>query len=123
MAATIGADDLDVFRSPHPDLLRQLSGIEPVPAGTHVVLEEHGVKSTQRLAIGDVGELVAALWLAELKKQALYPYEIRRGSQMVEAARAQGWTAEASPQLAFRTRLRRRRSTPPNTPAAGRRAT
>lgn len=103
VAARIGADDLDFFASPRPDLLREISGVEPVTAGTHVLLEEYGVQSTQRLGLGvEGGQLVAALWPAELKAQAIYLYGERVATAMITAARAQGWTAEPSPQIAFR---------------------
>ena len=61
MAATIGTDDLDLYASPQPRLLRAISGIDPVASGTHVLLEAHGVQSTQRLAVGDLG---GTLWIA-----------------------------------------------------------
>jgi hypothetical protein len=74
MAARIGADDLDVSGT-HARLLRQISAIDPVPAETHVMLDAHGVRSTQRLAVvTSGGKLVAALWPAELKDQAKYLY-------------------------------------------------
>jgi hypothetical protein len=100
MAARIGADDLDVSGT-HPRLLRQISGIEPEPAETHVILD---AQSTQRLAVvTSGGGLVAALWPAELKEQATYLYGQRLGTPMVETALARGWTAEPSPHLAFRS--------------------
>jgi hypothetical protein len=52
MRAMIGADDLEQFQEPLPSLLLRISGIEPEPAGLHVLLDEHGVKSTQRLVVG-----------------------------------------------------------------------
>jgi hypothetical protein len=51
-----------------PDLLRETSGIMPVEAWTHVILEKHAVQSAQRLAIGEIGgKVIAALWPAELR--------------------------------------------------------
>ena len=103
MAAAIGADDLDITESPRPDLLYAISGIEPVEKDTHVLLEPHGVQSTHRLAAGDPGgTLHLALWPAELKTQATYLYGQRLARPMIETARAQGWTADPSPHLAFR---------------------
>lgn len=103
MAATIGADDLDITESPRPDVLYAISGIDPVEKGTHVLLEPHGVQSTHRLAGGDPGgTLQLALWPAELKTQATYLYGQRLARPMIGAARAHGWTAEPSPHLAFR---------------------
>lgn len=101
MAATIGPDDLDIYESPRPSLLREISGLDPVENGSHVLLE--AVRSTQRLAAGDVGgTLWLALWPAELKEQAVYLYGRRLARPMVSTALSQGWTAAAAPQLAFR---------------------
>ena len=105
MAATIGPGDLDIYESPRPSLLREISGLLPVEKGSHVLLE--GVRSTQRLAVGDVGGDVGgaiwlALWPAELKEQAVYLYRRRLARPMISTALSQGWTAAAAPQLAFR---------------------
>jgi hypothetical protein len=103
VATTIGADDVGLFASPQRDLLRAISGIDPVEKGTHVLLEPHGVRSSHRLAAGDVGgALWVALWPAELKEQATYLYGQRLAGPMIEASRAHGWTAQPSPHLAFR---------------------
>jgi hypothetical protein len=105
MTARIGADDVAFFESPHPTLLREISGIEPEPSGVHVLLDKHaGVQSTQRLALGDAGGgIVVALWPAELKPQADYLYTNGRGKAMVMAAREHGWDVRPSPHLAFFT--------------------
>src|SRR5436305_13366287 len=101
MAATIGPDDLDIHERPQPRLLRQISGLRPVEKGTHVWLE--GVRSAQRLALGEVGSTVwLALWPAELKEQAVYLYGHRLARPMIAAALSHGWMSEAVPQLAFR---------------------
>jgi hypothetical protein len=101
MAAQIGADDVD-FATPRPGLLREISGIEPEPLGVHVLLAGHGVRSTQRLALGDVGGgLVAALWPGELKPQALHLYRAGRSIAMISAARKLGWSARPSPHIGF----------------------
>jgi hypothetical protein len=103
MRATIGADDLEQFQDPQPSLLAEISGIQPEPAGVHVLLDEHGVTSTQRLAIsGFGGGLVAALWPGELKVQAEYLYGQKLGTKIVSAALERGWSADGSPHLAFR---------------------
>lgn len=105
MTAQIGADDGGLFDTPRPRLLREITGIEPERDGVHVLLDEHaGVKSTQRLALGDVGGgIVVALWPAELKPQAEYLYTYGRGTAMVVAARERGWYVRPSPHLAFFT--------------------
>ena len=101
MAASIGPDDLDIYESPRPSLLREISGLEPVEKGSHVLLE--AVRSTQRLAAGDVGGTVwLGLWPAELKEQAVYLYGRHLARPMLSSALSQGWTAAATPQLAFR---------------------
>jgi len=103
MAATIGPNNVNLYESPLPDLLYRATGITPVESGGHVVLADRGVKSTQRLGIGDVGgNVVAGLWPAELKEQAKYLYGQRLGRPMIAAARERGWTVEPSPHLAFR---------------------
>jgi hypothetical protein len=102
MTATIGPDDFDLTASPRPDLLRAVTGLEPVPAQTHVLLADYGVNSCQRLAAGDAGGRVTfGLWPAELKEQAKHLYGRRLGRPMISAARAHGWSAAPSPHLAF----------------------
>jgi hypothetical protein len=103
MAVTIGPNDVDLYEWPLPDLLHKATGITPVQAGGHVLLEGLGVRSAQRLGIGDVGgNVVVALWPAALKEQAKHLYGRRLGRPMIAAARERGWTAEPSPHLAFR---------------------
>lgn len=103
MTARMGADDVGTFDSPRPRLLREITGIEPEPAGVHVLLDKHiGVRSTQRLALADVGGgIEVAFWPAELKSQAEYLYRDGRGTAMVAAARSRGWDVRASPHLGF----------------------
>jgi hypothetical protein len=103
MRASIGADDLELFQDPQRSLLAKISGIQPEAAGVHVLLDKHGVASTQRLAIsGFDGGLVAALWPGELKVQAEYLYGKKLGTRIVATALERGWSAEGSPHLAFR---------------------
>lgn len=88
----------------------EASGITPVDAGTHVLLDEYGIASSQRLAIGDVGgNVVAALWPAELKEQAVYLYGNGLGTSTTAHARERGWSAEPGPHLAFRNSASHRR--------------
>jgi hypothetical protein len=54
VAATIGTPDALLYTSPLPELLFEASGITPVDAGTHVMLDEYGIATSQRLAIGDL---------------------------------------------------------------------
>jgi hypothetical protein len=102
MTATIGPDDIDIHESPRPQLLRAVSGLKPVDRGTHVMLDEVGVRSAQRLAVGDIAGITwLALWPAELKVQAQYLYGERLARPMLSAARAAGWEVSPVPQLAF----------------------
>lgn len=102
MLARIGADDVEMFSSPRPGLLREITGLTPRDPGDHVLLKPLGVRSTQRLALADVGGgLVAAMWPAELKTQATYLYGFGLGTPMVTAARERGWTVVPSPHIAF----------------------
>jgi hypothetical protein len=103
VAAELGAHDLDGV-TPLPALLSEVSGIEPEPAAMHVLLDDHGVASMQRLALGDLaGGVLVALWPAELQAQARHLYDRGRGEAVVAAARAQGWIAAPSPHIAFFT--------------------
>src|SRR3954471_10724728 len=111
--AQIGPDDLHLFATPLPDLLREVTGIEPEFSGHgirghHVLFDD--VQSTQRLAMADVGGgVLAALWPAELKTQSEYLYGNRLAGPMLAAARERGWTTESAPQLAFRNAAPARR--------------
>jgi len=105
VTARIGADDIGFFNSPRPQLLRQITNIEPEASGVHVLLDgSAGVRSTQRLALGETdGVIVVALWPAELKPQADYLYREGRGKAMVFAARELGWDVRPSPHIGFFT--------------------
>jgi hypothetical protein len=112
VTAQIGADDVDVFLEPQPDLLQEMSGIAPeLGEMGHVLLEPYGVHSTQRLALSSTGGggLMLATWPAELKLQAQYLYGRRLATPMIKRALELGWTAVASPHLAFRNAPHTRR--------------
>jgi hypothetical protein len=102
MAAQIGPPDPELYEDPHPALLERLTGITPEERGTHVLLDAHGVVSTQRLALRGVS-LTAALWPAELKEQAEHLYGEQLATPMIRCAQERGWRAEPAPQLAFRS--------------------
>lgn len=95
----------DLFATPRAELLREVSGIKPEPAGKHVRLDIYArVRSTQRLALADRDDgVVAGLWPAELVPQARYLYAEGRASALIAAARALGWSVDARPHLAFHT--------------------
>jgi hypothetical protein len=104
VTARIGADDVELFQDPERELLRVISGIRPEPRGVHVLLDSHGIRSTQRLSLSGVGGgLVAGLWPGELKIQAEYLYGRRLATPLVARAIERGWSAEGSPHLAFRS--------------------
>ena len=122
MAATIGPNNVDLYESPLPDLLHGATGITPVQAGGHVLLDDLGVRSAQRLGLGDVGgNVVVALWPAELKEQAKYLYGRRLGRPMIAAARERELDRPSrAPHLAFRnTSPTLRLSMAPHVDAAG----
>ena len=88
MTAQIGADRLDPFDDPRPELLIDVAPVQPEPGGIWIHLEERlGFRSTQRLWISDVtgGVVVAATWPAELARQARYLYGAELGSALVAA--------------------------------------
>jgi hypothetical protein len=101
--ASFGAPDLELWSSPLPELLRDVTGLAPEPGANHVRLDEHlGTRSVQRLALADEGgTVVAGLWPGELKAQSQYLYAEGRAHAMFAAARERGWTIEPRPALAF----------------------
>ena len=103
MTAKIGADGLDLFHDPRPELLADVSGIRPRPGETWVDIQGHlGFRSTQRLWISDVDDgVAAATWPAETASQARYLYSRKLGSALVSAAIDRGWVVEPSPHIAF----------------------
>jgi hypothetical protein len=107
MTAQIGADGLDLFGDPRPELLTDVARVQPEPGGEWVNLEKRlGFRSTQRLWISDhPGGVVVATWPAELARQAryLYDYDRGRGSALVAAAIERGWTVKPSPHIAYYT--------------------
>jgi hypothetical protein len=53
-----------------PDLLREVTGVKPGRTRRHALLKTAGVRSTQRLGLGEVDSGIAALtWPAELVEQ------------------------------------------------------
>jgi hypothetical protein len=103
MTAQIGADGLDLFDDPRPELLTDVARAQPQPGDEWVHLEDRlGFRSTQRLRISDLaGGVVVATWPAELARQARYLYGRGRGSALVAAAIERGWTVEPSPHIAY----------------------
>ena len=106
MTAQIGADGLDLFGDPRPELLTGVVRIEPERGGKWIDIEDRpgrpGFRSTQRLWISDVADGVAvATWPAEKGKQARYLYGGGFGSALVATAIEHGWTVEPSPHIAF----------------------
>jgi hypothetical protein len=66
------------------------------------MLAKAGVRSTQRLAIGDVGGGIAMFtWPAELVDQAAFLYRDDLPERLVAAARDGGWEIDIRPHLAF----------------------
>jgi hypothetical protein len=106
MTAQIGADGLDLFGAPHPELLADVVRLRPESGGQWVDIEDRadrpGFRSTQRLWISDVAEGVAvATWPAEKGVQARYLYGRGLGSALVTSATKRGWKVEPSPHIAF----------------------
>jgi hypothetical protein len=104
MTAQIGAEGLDVFGDPRPELLADVARAQPEPGGEWVHLGRLGFRSTQRLRISDLaGGVAVVTWPAELAPQARYLYGRGLGSPLVAGAIERGWTVEPSPHLAYHT--------------------
>lgn len=103
MTAQIGDDGLDLLGDPLPELLTDVTGVQPQPGGEWVHLKDKlGFRSIQRLVIRDIaGSVVAATWPAELAVQARYLYGGGLGSALVAAAIERGWTVIPSPHIAY----------------------
>jgi hypothetical protein len=103
MTAQIGADGLDLFGDPRPDLLTDVARVQPEPRRAWVNLEKRlRFRSTQRLWISDLADgVVLATWPAELARQARHLYGRGLGSALVAAAIERGWTVIPSPHLAY----------------------
>lgn len=106
MTAKVGADGLDIFGDPRPELLVGVVRIRPEQNGEWADLEDRpgrpGFRSTQRLWISDVaGGIAVATWPAEKGTQSRYLYGRGLGSVLVTAALERGWTVEPSPHIAF----------------------
>ena len=99
-----GTAEQRLLDTPLPEMLREVTGLEPERSGSHVLLDEGaGVRSTQRLALGDVGgDVVAFTWPAELVPQARYAYDGERAPRLIAAARDGRWEVDMRPHLAFR---------------------
>jgi hypothetical protein len=75
------------------------------PEGAEVDVEEHGWKTTQRIAIGRVdGAMVIRTWPAEKKAQARALYGTDAGFSLVALASGPtDWRARPNPHLAFKS--------------------
>jgi hypothetical protein len=102
LTAVRGFGDRHLLDDPATDLLREITGLE-LERDAHARIDLAGVRSTQRLALGEVGGGIALFtWPAELKPQATYLYTGDRGARLLTAARADSWDIDARPHLAFR---------------------
>lgn len=67
-SAQIGADGQDFFSDPRPELLTEVTGLQPKRGREWVDLSPLGFRSTQRLRISDYADgVLVATWPAELK--------------------------------------------------------
>jgi hypothetical protein len=115
-----GTDDLYLLDSRLPELLREVTGVEPDRSQKHAMLQAAGLRSTQRLALGDVGGgVVAFTWPAELVEQAEYLYDGVRAPRLLTATRKGSREVDARPHLAF-WRSSPRMEIPPGRPTVRR---
>lgn len=99
-----------MLETPLPELLFEVTGLEARGTADHVLLESAGVRSTQRLALGEVGGgVVAFTWPGELVSQAKHLYESKRAPRLLAAGREGGWEVDMRPHLAFRNSHPRQR--------------
>ena len=98
-----GTADLQLLETPVPTLLHEVTGGLPCDRrGSFATLDKTGVRSTQRLAIGDVGGGIAVFtWPAELVQQARHLYTADRAPRLLAAAGVGGWDVDMRPHLAF----------------------
>lgn len=97
-----GLSDLHLLDTPDDGLLREVTGFDLEPSGHALLDEGAGVRSTQRLALGNVGGgIVVFTWPAELQPQAKYLYKGDRARRLLAAAAEGNWEVDPRPHLAF----------------------
>lgn len=98
-----GTADLHLLETPDRRLLDEVvGGLETDRRGSFALLKRARIRSTQRLAIGDVGGgIVAFTWPAELVEQAKHLYTAGRGRRLLEAAEQGSWEVDTRPHLGF----------------------
>jgi hypothetical protein len=97
-----GLADLHLLETPDDVLLREVTGVELEPSGHALLDGGPGVRSTQRLALGNVGGgIVVFTWPGELQPQAKYLYTGDRAQRLLAAAAADDWEVDVRPHLAF----------------------
>jgi hypothetical protein len=103
MGAQIGPiHDDHLYDVPYKDLLQEVTGIRPEPAGRHVLLRDAGFKSIQRLVLADAnGGVVAGLFPGELMADAQFLYSDHRAESFVSAAQEGGWVVRPTPHIGF----------------------
>jgi hypothetical protein len=103
MPASMGPPDQRLLEcDPSDQLLRNVTGRDPVSHGRHVRTDDV-LASVERIHLVETGGgILVAFWPAELENQARYLYNEGRAEAMVRAGRAAGWAVEGRPQLAFR---------------------
>lgn len=98
-----GTADLHLLDTPDPRLLAEVTGgLKTDRRGSFAMLKPARIRSTQRLAIGDVGGgIMVFTWPGELIEQAEHLYTAGRGHRLLEAADVGGWEVDTRPHLAF----------------------
>jgi len=91
-----------LFQHPNPQLVLQVTGIQPEHPGGHASLDEAGFKSTQGLTVADAnGGHVVGVWPGELKPNAEFLYSDHRAETLITTAIKNGWEVWANPHIAF----------------------
>jgi hypothetical protein len=103
MTAQIGPGGHEPLGDARPDLVREITGIEP-ERDDWIEIQPLGFRSTRRLHVSDIGgRVLMVTWPTELQGQARYLYGRLLAVPLVSAALDRGWMVKPTPHLAYHT--------------------